>query len=133
MKGGGDTCSKWFGKKQLSESNFNKIKLTLIYEEKRKEVKVNTSDTLHNIKIDFMKYCKIKLNEQDSYLFRKDSKYLNNNVPIINYITENANTNETNILTNETTALTTHNPLSMNTTNKGVNNSNEIILTLTKT
>ena len=80
-----------------------------------------------------MKYCKIKLNEQDSYLFRKDSKYLNNNVPIINYITENANTNETNILTNETTALTTHNPLSMNTTNKGVNNSNEIILTLTKT
>ena len=77
-----------------------------------------------------MKYCKIKLNEQDSYLFRKDLVPLNNDVPIINHITQNANNNETNILINQTNSLTTPNPLS---TNKGLNNHNEIILTLTKT
>lgn len=95
-------------------------------ERKRKEVIVNTSDTLHNIKINFMKYCRINLKEQDSYLFRKDFVPLNNHVPIINYITENANNTETN-------SLTTHNPLSMNTTtNKRLNNPNEIILTKTQ-
>lgn len=133
MKGSGNTFSKCFGEKNRKQEtlntshNFNNIILTLIYGNKRHQVIVNTSDSLHNIKINFMKYCGINLNEQDSYLFRKDFKPLNNHVPIINYITENANNTETS-------ALTTHNPLSKNTNkNKGLNNPNEIILTLNKT